>query len=236
MRAVPFALLACAAVPLACGDDAAPTDEHAPPPASGTVRWEQRVPALLYDIAVAPDGSVYATGGSQRFWLAKFAADGAPQWTQEGDESLGVAIVVGEDAGVYAATTTFGSLTGVRHLARFDAEGARTWILDQGDRALGELAPAPGGGVYAAGDGPDGPFFQRIDAAGAIVWTHDAPELGSIDDIAVGANGELLATGMGAAWWVQAATATASSCGRPSSAHRCRRGRSSRSPSRPAAT
>lgn len=204
MQTIRLIFAACVVGLVACGDDSVNVDDQGPPPPSGTELWEQRVSVRLFDVAVGPDGSVYATGGESRMWLGKFAPNGVPQWAREGDESLSVAVVVGQDGGIYTATTTIGTLKGVRHVARYDDEGTQIWTLDQAERSVSELAPAPGGGVYAAGESPEGPFFQRIDSTGTIVWSLDEPELVSIDDVALGANGELLATGMGSTWWAQA--------------------------------
>ncbi len=201
MRTAPLALVIFVTI-TACGDDSA-SDTAGPPQASGTELWSRRVPIELYDVAVAPDGSIYASGGSPT-WLGKFASDGTPVWSREGDASLGTAVVVGQDGGIYTAAITFGSQTGVPRLERFDAEGTRLWMVEQAGRQIYALAPAPGGGVYAAGNGPDGLFFQRVAEDGAIIWSADAPELGTIGDLGLGAGGELIATGHNETWWVHA--------------------------------
>lgn len=205
MRAVTTILLAACVGLGACGDDVALGEAELP----GTELWQRQVPIYPYDVAVAPDGSIYVvgTGPHSQQWLGKFGPDGSPLWSHEAGltKTLAVSVVVGEDGGVYTAVVDLVDSADDVHVDRFDADGELLWTLAQESRAVSELAAAPGGGVYAAGSEKLGDgytsLFQRIDAGGAVKWSVNEPGLSGVADIQVGAKGELVATGMGATWW-----------------------------------
>lgn len=190
-------------VPLvACGDDRA-GDE---PPASGTELWQRRLSVEGHDVAVAPDGSSYVVGVEDGFWLGKFESDGTPLWSYTEAGTFGVAVVVGDDGGIYTAAYDWNNEGVGRRVARFEEDGAHAWTLEQETRTITALAPAPGGGVYAA-DGfgaGSASFFQRLSGDGQVLWSFEDALLTGVEDLALGAAGELVASGMGDTWWVAA--------------------------------
>jgi enterochelin esterase-like enzyme len=173
--------------------------------ADGRVVWSHQFGSTGEDkafaAALAADGGVYLAGtagaampgaagsGGYDAWIAKYSADGTPEWLQQFGTDSGdqVSALLATPSGVIAAGFTGGSLSGAEAaggndaFARaFDAEGTPLFTTQLGtaddDRAAA-LVPGAGGGVVVVGhtagrfaDGGAGGvdvFTATLDASGA---------------------------------------------------------------------
>jgi hypothetical protein len=162
---------------------------------------------LRYDdaTAAAPDASGgvficgtttgnYAgpNGGGRDAWLARFDGAGNQSWIRQfSTDALDFATALASDGagGVYATGSTLGSLvlTNVGSydiwLARFDAAGGPTWMLQFGSDNVdlsNAIAPDGAGGAFVSGNsggnlggpnaGSDDAWLARFDGAGIQLW------------------------------------------------------------------
>ncbi len=156
---------------------------HAQP----TLEWMKWIGKANYGgIATDGEGYVYlggetddilpaSLGGTGRFFLAKYDADGALQWTKQPDDFTGVAVVSVDEAGdVYAV----GNLPEWHsRIVRFAPDGT---LLQQFDLNAGEYGATVDGlrNVYAMGrveiddiSQESEPLLTKYDASGAMQWS-----------------------------------------------------------------
>ncbi|MFM7254525.1 MAG: SBBP repeat-containing protein, partial [Betaproteobacteria bacterium] len=129
-----------------------------------------------FDLASAPDGSIFmaatsqgslngaGAGGNEDAFLVKFDASGQVVWTnRQGTNSTdrGYAVAVEASGDVYLAGQTLGRLDGERSSGGFDAfitkyasDGSKTWtrmLGSSGNDVANALAVDPGGFLYVTG-------------------------------------------------------------------------------------
>jgi uncharacterized delta-60 repeat protein len=156
--------------------------------ADGSPAWQRRWDGLepfggdeATDVAVAADGSVYATGQTAfgDALVLKFSPEGALVWQRRWGASAldrGEAVSVGSDGSIYVVggTDSFGDSLFV---LKFTPDGALVWQRVWGPATGDGVAVAPDGSIYAAGNGPrpDGSLgasvaLLKLDPAGSLVW------------------------------------------------------------------
>jgi uncharacterized delta-60 repeat protein len=169
-------------------------------------------------VAVALDGSVYATGTTSSFgvggndaFLLKYAPDGSLAWQRcygttpspiNSGHEFGAGVAVGSDGSVYmTGQYTEGNL----FLLKFDPAGnllfQRTW----GGNGVGPagVAIAADNSVYVAGvtflsgQGQADALLVRFTPDGDVVWAQSwgGPFFDGVSDLAVGADGGIYITG-----------------------------------------
>jgi autotransporter-associated beta strand protein len=171
---------------------------------AGNFVWAQQLDSTAhgYGIAVAPDGSVYATGsfggvtgftlspalaglvsnGGQDIFVSKLDSLGNVVWTRTAGgtrDDISYGIAVGSDGSVYTTGLFYGPVD-------FDP-GAGTHILDSGD----------------GGSGYSDSFVWKLDSAGNFVWACDTGVSGTTSEyayaITLAADGSVYTTGSGSA-------------------------------------
>jgi hypothetical protein len=136
----------------------------------------------------------FDTAGNQ-VWLRQFGTDAT-------DYVSGIAV---SGTSVYVAGSTYGAFPGWTNqgaedafVARFDGNGARTWVTMTGgaDTDAHSGIAAAGTAVYVIGDSGGAAAVSRFTSAGARVWTKlvDAPETALAAGVAV-VGSALYATG-----------------------------------------
>ena len=165
-------------------------------------------------VAIAPDGSVYATGVSadsrNDAVLLKFDANGTLQWERtwgdaDSNETFGVAAAA--DGSVYitgTATAFSAGSTGI-FVVKFDPAGNVVWQRIADGAAANGIAVAADGSVFAVGTVPRnsqiGTFdllVLKIAANGTLVWSR-AYTAGDVADprggVAASPDGSVVAAG-----------------------------------------
>jgi len=165
-------------------------------------------------VAIAPDGSVYATGVSadnrNDAVLLKFDANGTLQWERtwgdaDSNETFGVAAAA--DGSVYitgTATAFSAGSTGI-FVVKFDAAGNVVWQRIADGAAANGIAVAADGSVFAVGTVPRnsqiGTFdllVLKIAANGTLAWSR-AYTAGDVADprggVAASPDGSVVAAG-----------------------------------------
>ena len=165
-------------------------------------------------VAIAPDGSVYATGVSadsrNDAVLLKFDANGTLQWERtwgdaDSNETFGVAAAA--DGSVYitgTATAFSAGSTGI-FVVKFDPAGNVVWQRIADGAAANGIAVAADGSVFAAGTVPRnsqiGTFdllVLKIAANGTLAWSR-AYTAGDVADprggVAASPDGSVVAAG-----------------------------------------
>jgi uncharacterized delta-60 repeat protein len=156
----------------------------------GSLTWQKRWdgPEVFAndratDVAVAPDGSVYVTGGTfgvgGDLLLLKFSPEGTLVWQQRWGGSgfeRGEGVAVGADGSIYVVggTSSFGNLLVILKVA---PDGTLVWQKGSEAASADGIAVGPDGSIYVAGTGPrpDGAsgaavVVLKLDAAGGLVW------------------------------------------------------------------
>ena len=132
---------------------------------SGTLQWEINFGSHIYNhlesIAVAHDGSVYASGSiAGYFSLIKFNESGAWQWQKtlgSFNSGSGLSVTVGPDGSVYVVGYTKESADSVWFdllIAKFNSSGTLQWQKTLGGRDDDygcSVAVGPDGSVYIGG-------------------------------------------------------------------------------------
>jgi uncharacterized delta-60 repeat protein len=138
-----------------------------------------------YDVAVAPDGSVYVTGSTSGVAgdvvLLKFSPEGTLLWQQRWDSGgteRGDGVAVGADGSIYVAGTT-SAAGGNILLLKFTPGGALTWSKTWGPAGAGseaDVAIGPDGNVHVVGAAArtDGSFafdavLFKVSPAGSLL-------------------------------------------------------------------
>jgi hypothetical protein len=169
-------------------------------------------------LAIAPDGTIYATGATSAFgageadaFLLSFTPTGTLNWQRTwGGDFFDVArgVAVATDGNIFITGDTGNSA----FLVKFSPAGTvgvqrewgvvgRTGIPNDDQTFAFGIAAAPDGGVFVVGD-TSGTGFNpnllaaRFDSGGNIAWLRvGGPGFGSAQDVAVGADGSLHITG-----------------------------------------
>ncbi len=169
-------------------------------------------------LAIAPDGTIYATGATFDFgageadaFLLSFAPNGTLNWQRTWggaffDIPRGVAVAT--DGNIYLTGDTGNAAFLVKFSPDGDVGVQREWGVvgktgipnDDQTFAFG-IAAAPDGGVFVVGDTAGTGFnpnlvAARFDSEGNFVWLRvGGPGFGSAQDVAVAADGSLHITG-----------------------------------------
>jgi len=165
-------------------------------------------------VAIAPDGSVYATGVSadnrNDAVLLKFDANGTLQWERtwgdaDSNETFGVAAAADGSVYITGTATAFGAGSTGIFVVKFDPAGNVVWQRIADGAAANGIAVAADGSVFAVGTVPRnnqiGNFdllVLKIAANGTLAWSR-AYTAGDVADprggVAASPDGSVVAAG-----------------------------------------
>jgi len=182
---------------------------------SGEPVWAKRISGSEYDsawgIAIASDGSIYVTGGSNRdAYVAKFDENGNLVWFRTiggSNYDWGSNIAAAPDGSIYVvgSTNSFSAENLDVFVAKLDSNGNLLWFKTIGtanDDWGSDIVVAPDGSVYVAGhtlssSGDFDVLIAKFDQSGNLMWFRTIG--GSDDDysdaIGVAHNGSVYVVG-----------------------------------------